>query len=351
MKDSIYLVNGLNDEVTLSLNSSEYENKNFEVCFSNNQVNIKDEIFLKIISMHVDLSDITMDYLQDKESVDGTILYIFSLSYENKRFKKRKISNKNIHSYASKELISLINLNKIEIIDEQSALVIPGKKLNKLLITEIYSELVLHPVLKKIHKSQLLKKSLNKSIESFDEAMKIPTEDLVNFDEGQYLEFKENSYWVESEESARKKHMGSEYIPGKVTSLRDDILKEICAFGNSDGGIILIGVVDPKNGGGICGIEQDIVNLEKLANQDDFELYWKDTIKANIDNWSSEETDFEFEIINNKKVVRVTIPPRKKTYGYCETPHKGEKKVYVRDGGRCIAIETVDLVNKFRDRF
>ena len=88
MEDSIYLINGLKDKITLSFNTFEHENAIFEVNFDDQKINIKDENFLNIISKYADLEDITMHFAQDKELIDGTLLYPFTLSYENKRFKK-----------------------------------------------------------------------------------------------------------------------------------------------------------------------------------------------------------------------------------------------------------------------
>ena len=45
-------------------------------------------------------------------------------------------------------------------------------------------------------------------------------------------------------ESEKKELLKSQYKPGLVFDMRDTILKTICAFGNTDGGIILIGVID-----------------------------------------------------------------------------------------------------------
>ena len=41
-------------------------------------------------------------------------------------------------------------------------------------------------------------------------------------------------------------------------------------------------------------------NWDKLADNDSFELFWKDTIKEHVDQWSSLNTEIEFHLYEKK---------------------------------------------------
>ena len=206
------------------------------------------------------------------------------------------------------------------------------------------------PLIKELQKTQHNSKSKSLKLSNFNDALLMGTEELIKLDEGQFLEFKENCYWLEDKELEKKELLKNQYKPGLVIDMRDTILKTICAFGNTDGGIILIGVIDKKNGGGVCGIDEDR-KLDKLSNNDDFELFWKDLIKENIDKWSSQSTSIEFELVNNKEIAKFIVPPRKKEDGYCQTTYFGNKKIFIRNGGRTIQVDPIDTLKQFRDRF
>jgi len=221
---------------------------------------------------------------------------------------------------------------------------------NKNTIVKLYFEFILKPLIAIFELDKPKNKVGKNRLSSFDDVVNKDLEELLNLEEGQYLEFKENSFWMEKEEEKKKEALKQDYKPGTVVNMRDTILKTICAFGNSDGGIILIGVIDPKNGGGVCGIRADR-NLDKLADNDSYELFWKDIIKEHIDIWSSLNTEIEFDLYEKKELVKFIVKPRKKDQGYCETTYFGEKKIFVRDGPRNLPIKQTDALKQFRDRF
>lgn len=289
-----------------------------------------------------------------------TALEVYALNYENKAWKDRRVHAENFTYYADKSIKALVRQNNVYV-PKKEALKSNLQHLtpwtlqgaienNKEIIVIIYYNYILMPLIKELQKTQHNSKSKSLKLSNFNDALLMGTEELIKLDEGQFLEFKENCYWLEDKELEKKELLKNQYKPGSVIDMRDTILKTICAFGNTDGGIILIGVIDKKNGGGVCGIDEDR-KLDKLSNNDDFELFWKDLIKENIDKWSSQSTSIEFELVNNKEIAKFIVPPRKKEDGYCQTTYFGNKKIFIRNGGRTIQVDPIDTLKQFRDRF
>jgi hypothetical protein len=217
------------------------------------------------------------------------------------------------------------------------------KKLNKLLFSRIYSELVLKPVIQNIRETGGYFETINTS-----------TKELCKLDENQWVEFKETSFWDHKAESAlkmEKEKRQEKYIPGTKKHIRDTILKTICAFGNSDGGILIIGVKDEKNGGEITGWKTD-KQVKSLSSKDNFELTWREWTETYIDKFSALELIFSFEIINNIEIAKIIIPPRKVQYSYASLKlNNKEEKVYLRAGNRVSEILPSEIVKVFKDRF
>ena len=85
--------------------------------------------------------------------------------------------------------------------------------------------------------------------------------EIVAQDENRFLEFKSSLRWDYRQEK-----------PNPI--LEDVILKTVAAFGNSDGGILLIGVDDNKN---ILGLQNDYNTLKK-KDSDYFEIHLRKSI-------------------------------------------------------------------------
>ena len=343
-------------------------NNTLQIHFPENNMFVEDKEFLNFINVDSIPNKLNMVFYEIETSGDSevsettTAIDLYTLSYENNIWRERRVFKDNYTRYASKEITALITQKNIQIRSKESIednkyihpMILKGDfEQNKDTIVRLYFEYILKPVITKLELDKPDNKSVKNKLSSFDDVVNKDLEELLDLEEGQYLEFKENSFWLQEKEEVLKKERESQkqnYKPGTVIDLRDTILKAICAFGNSEGGIILIGVIDPKNGGGVCGIAEDR-NLDKLADNDSFELFWKDTIKEHIDLWSSLNTEIEFDLYEKKEIVKFIVQPRKKDQGYCETTYFGEKKIFVRDGPRNLPIKQTDALKQFRDRF
>ena len=340
-------------------------NNTLQIYFPENNMFVEDKEFLNFIKIDSIPNQLNMVFYEIETSDDleisetTTAIDMYTLSYENNLWRERRIYKENYTRYASKEIRALITEKNIKIRSKETVednkyiqpMILNGDfEKNKDTIVRLYYEFILKPVITILQLHKSIENGNKNKLSSFDDVVNKDLEELLNLEEGQYLEFKENSLWMEKQEQKKKEALKENYKPGTVFDMRDTILKAICAFGNSDGGIILIGVIDPKNGGGVCGIEVDR-NLDKLADNDSFELFWKDTIKEHVDQWSSLNTEIEFHLYEKKEIVKFIVQPRKKDQGYCETTYFGEKKIFVRDGPRNLPIKQTDALKQFRDRF
>jgi hypothetical protein len=131
----------------------------------------------------------------------------------------------------------------------------------------------------------------------------IPLEELVCRDESDKLEFKSSMVWDVKQKRANKE-------------LKIAIAKEIAAFMNAKGGILLIGVDDDKT---VSGIEKDLAVLHNSQNE--FELTLTNLIRDNLGKVNRNLVELKINKIGEKKVAVVWVK---------ESPHP----VYVKAEGR-----------------
>lgn len=111
--------------------------------------------------------------------------------------------------------------------------------------------------------------SKNLSVEKLESEKLLPV--LLSRDEGQLLEFKSNlRYDVKASEHG---------VDKTNPKLEREILKEVCAFLNSDGGTLLIGVSDDKK---ILGLSNDYRYLPMKKDKDGFEVYLRNKLNQNL---------------------------------------------------------------------
>lgn len=119
-----------------------------------------------------------------------------------------------------------------------------------------------------------------------------PIAALIAQGEGQYLEFKASFSWDYHRRRINK-------------ALNKAALKNVAAFMNTTGGILLMGVGDD---GEILGLEQEMQTLGK-PNIDGFENTFNMAFNKLIGVEHSEYIDLDFDQIDGKTVCRVTILP------------------------------------------
>ena len=172
------------------------------------------------------------------------------------------------------------------------------------------------------------------------EKVKTSRDDVVSLlqqEEGSKLEFK-SSLWRNF-----SKDLPIYSQTTKNPKLEDSVIKTICAFLNSEGGTLLIGVSDTKSPDGrslITGIEHDYVWCKKNnQNQDGFGQSIENLIR---DKLTSSLTPLEkhisksFHSVDGKTICRINvIPAPTKGYGYAvfaKVSNVDEMRLFIRAG-------------------
>lgn len=172
------------------------------------------------------------------------------------------------------------------------------------------------------------------------EKVKTSQDDVVGLlqqEEGSKLEFK-SSLWRNF-----SKDLPIDSQTTKNLKLEDSVIKTICAFLNSEGGTLLIGVSDTKSPDGrslITGIEHDYVWCKKNnQNQDGFGQSIENIIR---DKLTSSLTPLEkhisksFHSVDGKTICRIdVIPAPTKGHGYAvyaRVSTVDEMRLFIRAG-------------------
>ena len=165
--------------------------------------------------------------------------------------------------------------------------------------------------------------------------MKIPpVTELLKEDENRYLEFKSSLRW--------------DYRQEKVNpELEKVIMKTIAAFGNTDGGILLIGVDDDKN---IVGLENDFQSLKK-TDADYYEVHLRNIMHKLMGvKYVSKYIRTQFETVDHEKVIcKIKVISANEPL-YIKYPNKNgqqEEKFYVRSGNSSHEIKSIREINDY----
>jgi hypothetical protein len=181
---------------------------------------------------------------------------------------------------------------------------------------------------------ELLAEAVNEFLESFDEAGKTggsgeSITDLIQKGENHRIEFKETMIWDVHREQAN-------------TELREEAVKEICSFANSDGGTLIIGVEDKEKE--VKGIERDLNVLQD--GRDDFELQLNQEIRERLgEHFASTYTQVTFEEIEGKTVCVVSVEQSPNPVYY------DENDFYVRIGSSATALSIPDANQYIQENF
>jgi hypothetical protein len=178
---------------------------------------------------------------------------------------------------------------------------------------------------------ELLASAINSFIEKLD--IEEDEEDLglagiIETGEDPRHEFKETFLWDVYREEPNKE-------------LKEEAAKEICAFANSEGGILIIGVEDDTRE--VKGIDRDL-KLMKNGKQS-FEEQLNQVIRDKIgDKFGSIYTKMNFEQINEETVCVVSVDPSSDPVYFGE-----DEKFYVRQGSSSIPLnigEATDYIQE-----
>lgn len=159
-------------------------------------------------------------------------------------------------------------------------------------------------------------------------------EEILKKEENRYLEFKSSLRW--------------DYRQQKVNpELEKVIMKTIAAFGNTDGGILLIGVDDDKN---LLGLEKDFQSLKK-SDADYYEVHLRNIMHKLMGvKYVSKYIRTEFESLQDDKVIcKIKVISANEPL-YLKYPNKNghlEEKFYVRSGNSSHEIKSIAEINDY----
>lgn len=155
-------------------------------------------------------------------------------------------------------------------------------------------------------------------------------EDLIERGESYRIEFKETFLWDVHREQANK-------------DLKEAVAKEVCAFANSEGGTLIIGVEDENKE--VKGIERDLNVIRK--GKDGFELQLNQVISDKLgDKFGSIYTQVEFEEIDGETVCVVSVEPSSDPVYFGD-----DEDFYVRQGSSSKALTVGEATEYIQDHW
>ena len=154
-------------------------------------------------------------------------------------------------------------------------------------------------------------------------------EKYIEQGEGQTIEFKETLLYDVYQDQANK-------------DLKKEAVKEICAFANSKGGKLIIGVEDEN--WKVVGLERDFKIMKE--ERDSFELQLNQEIANHLGEvFASQLVDLSFEEVDEKTVCVVTV------HKSSEPVFFDEDDFYVRRGSSSTALSNKDTQEYIKKHF
>lgn len=161
--------------------------------------------------------------------------------------------------------------------------------------------------------------------------------DLIGGGEGKGLEFKSTLRWNVRESRVDKK-------------MEEIILKSVSAFGNADGGKLLIGVNDS---GDVLGLTSDFGTLNE-GGKDSFEIHLRNLLNSTFGKeFVATHIDVHFPVIDGKEICEIDIRKSKQPL-YCELSDKNGvkfKKFYIRSGNSSQELDIQETASYIKFRF
>jgi len=154
----------------------------------------------------------------------------------------------------------------------------------------------------------------------------------------------------ESNELELKSSLRWNYEAGMIDKkLENVILKSIAAFGNSDGGTLLIGVDDD---GQAIGLDRDFTSLN--GNKDEFELHLRNLINESFGKlFATSGLKIEFPIVDDVEICKIDISPSMKPLYFEIADKNGQKakKFYVRSGNSSQELDISEVNDYINSRW
>ena len=160
-----------------------------------------------------------------------------------------------------------------------------------------------------------------------------PLDEILKEDENRFLEFKSSARW--------------DYRQEKVNPVLEKvILKTIAAFGNTDGGILLIGVNDDNK---IIGLEKDFNSLKK-STPDYYEIHLRNLFHKFMGvKYVSKNIRIQFEQFEDKYVCKIKVFAANEPL-FIKSKNKNGQEVeqfFVRSGNSSQEIKSIPEINDY----
>lgn len=127
---------------------------------------------------------------------------------------------------------------------------------------------------------------------------------LIAGDENAMVEFKETLEYVDRIDPNLPEERKNQIRAAKQKERVEGVLKTICAFANSRGGTLLIGVSDKKE---VVGLEPDFSMLGQKKDRDGFENKLTDLLKRRITPLPT-DIEIDFPELDGKLICRIHVP-------------------------------------------
>lgn len=179
---------------------------------------------------------------------------------------------------------------------------------------------------------------LNDITETAPPEAAITLEEMIVEGEGEELEFKSSLRWDFREQTTNKK-------------LEEVIVKTIAAFGNGQGGTLLIGVADD---GGVLGLEGDYHSLGG-ANQDKFQLHLRNLLHESFGRvFVTNKIKIQFPEVDDVEICQLDIQPavtKPLVVTVKDKSGQSREKIYVRSGNSSQEIPVHEMQSFLSERF
>ncbi len=163
---------------------------------------------------------------------------------------------------------------------------------------------------------------------SLERVQRATVEELIEMGESQFIEFKSSMLWDYN-------------LQGKNSELYDPVIKTICAFMNSDGGVLLIGV---GNDGEILGLERDYSCFHHEPSSDTFDRSLTQKFNSQVQGMFRQFFRTTFPQVDDKEICRVDVRPADEPVLMLK---KQKKILYIREGARTTGIDDLRKIVEY----
>ncbi len=247
---------------------------------------------------------LNIDFIENHLIVNHNNVYISTYFIKDEK-------RKNFWRFGPSRLIGFIKQIIKEIIQDKNMIIINLYDIHD----DVTSEL--RAITGEISNSKIMEKSI---------------EGILGKEEDQTTEYKETFRWDTKSQNKNK-------------NLKLEISKAVCAFLNSQGGKLFIGVNDDRD---VTGIESDlrlygIVNREK--KKDLFTQDVRKTLITQIDTSTINFTETYYHILDNKEIMEIRVAASSKPVFLLN------EDFIVRNGNASIKLEGKQFYDYFREHF